>query len=653
MHGLSFIHAGFLAAGLAVVVPIVIHLLFRQKARKVLIGSVQFLHRVVREHRRRRRVRQWLLLALRTLAVLLLAFLFARPFFDRSSQRGLQQELILLIDCSASMAAKDARESTAFERAAQAARDELARVDENVIVHVALCDAAGIREVSPKDFEKTARTTDAATDYGTALAWAHDVLAVSPRLDRRVVLITDLQRSGLDRTATDPLPDGAEFEVRDVGQAISQNVAMQAVDAIRTEIRPQEPVTLRIAVRNFGPLPVKNLSLQVRLDGPAGKVAADKTIDVAGSGRATVDVPLNVQTDGVYRGYVAMNASDDLAWDNRRWVGFEARHPDRLLLVDGQEGRTVFANETYYLETALRLRSAESGLLKRSFEVERMVWETGQGFPSLAGFRLIVLTNVRRLSADDVERLNTYVRAGGSLLIFAGDQMQPAGLDALHDVGIFPGIIAREPVAAKLRISSWDTEHAALAPFADSQRGDLRRIEFAKSVPLEKLAPDSRALLRAGDQVIGAERIAGAGRCIYFGSTADREWTDWPQSRLYVPLVRQLAAYLTSQLSDRAAVVTELVTKPDQQAGVTEASGRIVVRNIDPQESVPDRVTVEELYRSLGILPAELSPEEQARRASLALPQNAERPNETWTTILWGLFVVLIAETFLASRVHA
>ena len=117
MHGWTLIHTGFLAAGLAVSVPIIIHLLFRQKTRTLPIGSVRFLHQVVREHRRRRRVRQWLLLALRMLAVLLLALLFARPFRDESFLRGLQQEVVLLIDRSASMQARDAGGKTAFDLA--------------------------------------------------------------------------------------------------------------------------------------------------------------------------------------------------------------------------------------------------------------------------------------------------------------------------------------------------------------------------------------------------------------------------------------------------------------------------------------------------------------------------------------------------------
>ena len=41
--GLGFIHPAFLAAGAAVAVPVLIHLLFRQRARPIDIGTLQFL----------------------------------------------------------------------------------------------------------------------------------------------------------------------------------------------------------------------------------------------------------------------------------------------------------------------------------------------------------------------------------------------------------------------------------------------------------------------------------------------------------------------------------------------------------------------------------------------------------------------------------
>jgi hypothetical protein len=238
MYGISLIHTGFLAAGLAVAVPIVIHLLFRQKTRTLVIGSMRFLHQVVREHRRRRRVRQWILLALRMLAVLLLALLFARPYRDESYRRGFQEEVVVLIDRSASMQARQGLGETAFSRAVAGAREELKRLDENVIVHVALCDAAKIQEIpfarNTGDQLATATPTDAATDYNLALAWAGDVLAGSSRSRRRIVLVSDLQRTGLGHGLKATLPEGVELVVQDVGEVLARNVSIDAAEASRT-----------------------------------------------------------------------------------------------------------------------------------------------------------------------------------------------------------------------------------------------------------------------------------------------------------------------------------------------------------------------------------------------------------------------------------
>src|SRR5262245_16768518 len=104
MAGLGLIHLGYLAAAAAVAVPVLIHLLLRPKARRVEIGSLQFLQLATRESRRRRKVRRWLLLLFRCAAVLLLALLFARPYLPAGAD-GREREVVILIDQSASMAA--------------------------------------------------------------------------------------------------------------------------------------------------------------------------------------------------------------------------------------------------------------------------------------------------------------------------------------------------------------------------------------------------------------------------------------------------------------------------------------------------------------------------------------------------------------------
>ncbi|RMF78931.1 MAG: hypothetical protein D6744_09615, partial [Planctomycetota bacterium] len=95
--------------GLALVaLPIIIHLLSRRQFRRVPWGAMVFLLQAERENRRRTRFEQWLLLALRCAAMLLLALLIARPFVQPGAVAALLGsggggQRIILIDDSASL----------------------------------------------------------------------------------------------------------------------------------------------------------------------------------------------------------------------------------------------------------------------------------------------------------------------------------------------------------------------------------------------------------------------------------------------------------------------------------------------------------------------------------------------------------------------
>ena len=59
---MSFIQIGFLGALAALAIPIIIHLVFRQRAETVELGTLRFLRVVLEQNARRRRVMRWLLL---------------------------------------------------------------------------------------------------------------------------------------------------------------------------------------------------------------------------------------------------------------------------------------------------------------------------------------------------------------------------------------------------------------------------------------------------------------------------------------------------------------------------------------------------------------------------------------------------------------
>ncbi len=655
MQGLSFIHTGFLLAGLTALIPIIIHLLFRQRTRTVPIGSIRFLLPVVREHRRRRRVKQWILLALRMLALLALTLLFCRPYLDRSHLLGLEKEVVILVDRSASMQALDSKGESSFSRALEQTQKEVSQLDENTIVHVATFDSTGVQEL-PYEQLPTVETTEAATDFGLAFSWAVDILAASKRITKKIVLVTDMQQSGLTRTPLNRIPDGLGLVVHDVGDPLPRNVAIESADPIRTEIRPDSQVSIRVTIRNHSPIPVRNLraSCEVTHLQTDKHFTQENQIDVSGLGRTTIEFSLPLETDGLYQGKVSIATDDALKIDNTRWIAFEARHPDRVLLVDGQEGRSVFSNETYYLETALRLQLTDPAGPTRSFETERIAWEAGKGFPRLDGYRVIVLANVRRLSSDDGERMASYLRQGGSLLVFAGDQVSSNSLHELKIAGLLPGNVAESPIDGRMRVTQWNAKHPALECFNDPQQGDLRRIEFRTVLPIHSLTPDSKTLLNSGNTIIAAERQIEKGRCVYFGISADRDWTPLPQSPMYVPLMRQLLAYLTDQLSERSAVTHQLVSKPGEKTGITpneKNQGFWLVTNVDPHESELQRMAVDD-FQTMAGTEAQDSTKSASALAGLKLPSDSIREDEIWTIVAWFLFAILAAEMLLAGRVH-
>ena len=102
----SFLQTAFLSGLAALAVPVLIHLFFRLKTKRVELGTIRFLRAVLEENARRRKVMRWLLLALRMLFVALLVGLFARPYFTAAATGSDKELLVILIDQSATMQLK-------------------------------------------------------------------------------------------------------------------------------------------------------------------------------------------------------------------------------------------------------------------------------------------------------------------------------------------------------------------------------------------------------------------------------------------------------------------------------------------------------------------------------------------------------------------
>src|SRR5262245_36092530 len=235
---MGFVQATMLAALAAVILPIIAHLIFRRRSRPVDLGTLRFLKLAVRRDTRRRRLKRWLLLAMRTGCVVLLVLLFARPYRAESLGGGDTGLTVVLIDHSASMERKRDGERLVDRAIREKIPAVVARIPTRSRVEVAWFDSkvepvgtAADGRVSLADLQAPANLTGG-TDFAAALTWAGSRCeAARGGGPLAVHVITDLQASGVGSTDTLAFPKDVPVHVWDAGPAPAANVAV-------TEVRP-------------------------------------------------------------------------------------------------------------------------------------------------------------------------------------------------------------------------------------------------------------------------------------------------------------------------------------------------------------------------------------------------------------------------------
>src|SRR5438094_1495616 len=183
---MSFLAPLFLVGLAALAVPVLVHLIQRERKRVVEFPSLMFVRRIPYQSVRRRRIRHWALLLLRVAAVALLVLAFARPFFKRNvaaaAATGGAREIVVLLDQSASMGYGDH-----WQRARDAARSVvrgLGRDDRATLVLFSRNAEENMRATSDRTRLEaainTAKVGSGSTRYGPALKLAESILSRSP-----------------------------------------------------------------------------------------------------------------------------------------------------------------------------------------------------------------------------------------------------------------------------------------------------------------------------------------------------------------------------------------------------------------------------------------------------------------------------------------
>ena len=538
----GFIHP-FLLAGLAAVgLPVLIHFLTRARPRVIRYPTYHLLVEAGSGRQALDRLRTWIVLVLRALAVTALVLLFCRPFLrapGAATEPGEARRVVLVIDASMSMRAVQGAVPVFAKARAQAA--ELLRGLEQGSAAAVLFIGARPRAVLP-----ALSTNLAALHEGLTRAEAFPekgdpvaALALAERMLQgrgTVYVFSDFQRANwaaVDLTRY----KGLAFFLRPVVKRGVDNVGITSV-----EKSPGEPIggeTIELVCTVFNSTATKRLET-VRLDLEGVTQVVEVELGPYGSARGAFSFSL--PTAGCLPGRVALRP-DDLNDDNVRYFKVHVRRSlDVLVISDADRGDT--SSGAFFVAAALAPSEyAATGMriLRRlSQEVDRGALETADAF---------FLVPPTRLNGETADIVARRVTDGAYLVCFLDGPTAPRVLGALSGASkgaIAPPFQLIRPVSSQEDggepFGSIQTTSGPLRLFHTPDQGDLRGIRFYRRYLTETIVSrKDESLVRFADGSTGLSlSAAGRGLAVFANFPLTPDGGSLAGSPLFPPLLHEL-----------------------------------------------------------------------------------------------------------------
>ncbi len=544
-----FLYPIFLFGLIAASLPLLIHLLNRRKLNRIRFPAVRFILMSQKRISRSYRLRHWILLALRTMAVVLLALLLANPIFQTGAglfAGGGPVSLVILLDNSLSMTWSG--DGIGFKQAKEAARLLITSLGDNdraAIIPTSISGKEPIRlklekDVLLKELDQIA-IAEGTADYSTALGKAYEILG-EPAGQKEIRLISDLGLTGWDNFSMSSLKQvDPAIPVKAIRVGSKQkplNVAVKEIRAAGQGIGVDLPLHLEAVVANFSDQEIKDLLVQLSID---GQNKDQKLTSVPPRGDATVTLQTRLSQAGSHAGQLTIK-KDGLAGNASLHFGVHAQDQLRVLVVDGDPQTSLVQSETFFLTRALN----PSGESDSSPYLPTVIIPEGLSAAALDGYQVIVLCNVAALTDAFVAKLQNYLRGGGGLLIFGGDRLQADHYNAkLAQILQTPIRDKKQGLEASgEKIGKLELTHPALQSLSDNLLQES--IKSARVWGYSRVSASGKSVLMSlanGDPLL-IEHKVGSGRVMFITTTADRDWSDLPVKTAYLPMIHSLTNYL-------------------------------------------------------------------------------------------------------------
>lgn len=602
---MSFLNPFFLLGLLAVAVPVVIHLINLRRPQKIQFSTLSFLNELKKSTLRRIRIKQYLLMALRVLAVLFLALALARPFLPPtltgSSGSDTPKAIGILIDNSASMS-RVGTKGPLIDQAKNVANIiiEGARSDDRFLI----ASTNGERQLtnltgSSGALEEIREMESANTGnyISEALKLLYDRIQQAPMEQAIIYLITDGQESqlaALESTSFDEAegPKPVSLQLVELANVNQQNLAISDITLKNQMLSRGSAVSIEVEVENIGDIATVNQFVSLELE---NRMVGQYQVELEPGQSRKFIFEIVPDSVGDIAGEVIVDG-DEVTYDNSRYFVLRIpRSRSVLLLNDKEAGSKDFRS---YLNPALEAAQKTNTQIEFTEEEVENVDQA-----EIFAHDVVVFDGLREIPEYWFSDLQAFVQNGNGILFFPSEQGDVNNYNTflqLFNAGSFQNIKGEYASFKKIdEIDELVEGHPVLDDLFDKDDEERINLDLPELFFFYDYNPPgntgSYLILQSenGSPLLTEQRF-GEGTLLISSFGADPGWTNFPVNPLFAPLYYRSVLYASA--SEQGGLEQHVLGSPFEWEGALQ-NNNVEIRKgaeiVKPDvQSIPEGIRV-------------------------------------------------------------
>jgi hypothetical protein len=522
---MHFLYPAFLFALLSLAIPVLVHLFNFRRYQKVYFSNVQFLKEIQEQQSSRRNIKERLILAARLLALFFLVLAFARPYISNKNNTtaGSQRVISVFLDNSYSMQTLN-REGSLLDEAKRRAKEIVSAYSMNDKYQLLTQDFEGKHQrlLSRDEFNDAVdavKISPRSRSLQQIIDRQQNLLAMQPGASRSIDIISDFQKNISNGQAL-KVDTGIHVSLVQLRASTLANVAVDSVWLLSAIHRPGETEKMVVKLHNYAGEQAVKIPLKLFINGEQKALGG---FTLGARSIQTDTLTFSGLKPGWQRGEITLQ-DNPVTFDNRFYFTFNVKQRMPVLLIDGGKFNpylsAVFATDQF-------------------FSAKR-VPDGNVDYAGLSAYPLIVISDVKSVSAGLSQQLKTYVSKGGTLMVFPAIDADLASYKSfLQPIGAaYPEKLATESI----KVSALNLQNPVFKNIFEDLPSNPDLPVINKYFQLSASAGRNENIMQMqGGQAFWAGYNSGKGKVYVSAVPLDEDFSNLPRHALFVPIMFRIA----------------------------------------------------------------------------------------------------------------